>query len=275
MEEIVSKDNSRIRAYHKLASSKKERQQQGAFVIEGDKLLGEALRCGLNIRWVFVTREWLDASGQALLGQLGSTPVFLVEGAARQRLSQFPSPQGVWAVCSMLDNPVNPDKMNSNGALLGLWDLQDPGNVGTMIRTADAMGLDGVVLSRECCDLYNMKTLRAAMGSLFRMPVLVTDMEAFLDRWRGQITSYAAVVGEATPLTGVTFPGRSIVLIGNEGNGLSAHQAACCDSRITIPMTGRAESLNAAMAATILMWELSKSRMAGRDGPERSYHETN
>ena len=274
MEEIVSKDNSRIRAYHKLASSRKERQQEGAFVIEGDKLLGEALRCGLEIRRVFATREWLSEPREELLAGLGSTPVSLVDGAARQRLSQFPSPQGVWAICSMLDNPVNPDKMNSNGALLGLWNLQDPGNVGTMIRTADAMGLDGVVLSRECCDLYNMKTLRAAMGSLFRMPVLVTDMEDFLHRYRGQLTSYAAVGGEATPLSEVSFPGRSVILIGNEGNGLSAHQAACCDSRITIPMTGRAESLNAAMAATILMWELSRSRM-GKNCPERSNHETN
>ena len=257
MEQIVSKDNQRLREYGKLAASRKYRQEQGAFVIEGGKLLFEALRSGVEVQAVYVLKRWLD--DHPLPPELEDRS-FLISGPAEQRLSQSQSPQGVYAVCSMLDNPVNPDTMDSKGTLLGLWNLQDPGNVGTMIRAADAMGVSGVVLSRDCCDLYNLKTLRAAMGSLFRMPVLVTDMEEFLKRYQGTVTSFAAVVGQGEPLTAVSFPGRSMVIIGNEGNGLSAEQAALCDRRVTIPMRGSAESLNAAMAATILLWEMAGKR---------------
>lgn len=257
MERIVSKDNGKIRMYGKLASSRKYRQEQRAFVIEGEKLLQEALRCGVKIQALFVSESYLAQKAPFWPGEMERI-CYLVSEGAQQRLAQSQSPQGIYAVCSMLDNPVNPDTMKEKGLLLGLWDLQDPGNVGTMIRAADAMGFDGVVLSRECCDLYSLKTLRAAMGSLFRMPVLVTDMAAFLQRYRGELVSFAAVLGEAEPLHRVSFPPKSMVVIGNEGNGLSPAQAACCDRRVTIPMPGQAESLNAAMAAAILMWEMAR-----------------
>lgn len=254
MEKITSKDNARIKAYAKLAVSRKERQRQGAFVLEGEKLLLEALRCGVEIRSVFAGERWLERHGETLPPEISGVCAAVSEGV-EQRLAQSQTPQGVYAVCSMLDNPVNLAKMEEGGCLLGLWDLQDPGNVGTMIRTADAMGMDGVVLSWECCDLYSLKTLRAAMGSSFRMPVLVTDMADFL-RESG-FTSFAAVVGEAEPLGQLQFPQKTVIVIGNEGNGLSPKQVGCCSRQVTIPMRGRAESLNAAMAAAILMWEAS------------------
>lgn len=260
MERIVSKDNSKIRDYCKLASSRKHRQERGAFVIEGEKLLEEAIRCRVEIQTLFVSESWMERRTPFWPAEL-ERACCLVAGPAEQRLAQSQSPQGIYAVCSMLDNPVNPDTMKEKGLLLGLWDLQDPGNVGTMIRAADAMGFDGVVLSQGCCDLYNLKTLRAAMGSLFRMPVLKAEMGSFLEQYRGNIVSFAAVVGEAEPLNQVSFPKRSMVVIGNEGNGLSLAQAACCDRRVTIPMPGRAESLNAAMAATILMWEMARQQL--------------
>lgn len=260
MEKITSKENSRIKAYAKLAASRKERQRQGAFVLEGEKLLAEALRCGAEIQSVFVGERWLARSGESLPSAILENCILVSEGV-EQRLAQSQTPQGVYAVCSMLDNPVNLAKMEEGGCLLGLWDLQDPGNVGTMIRTADAMGMDGVVLSRECCDLYSLKTLRAAMGSTFRMPLLVTDMAEFLGE--SGFVSFAAVVGEAEPLGKLQFPKKSIIVIGNEGNGLSPEQVSCCSRRVTIPMKGRAESLNAAMAAAILMWEASSRGSTG------------
>lgn len=257
METIASKDNPRIRVYAKLSSQKKARAASGAFVLEGVKLLEEAVRSQVEVESVFITQECLD-SGRKQLSVLDglSDRTYLVSGAAEQRLSQSQSPQGVYAVCKI---PDNCPQFTGTGKFLGLWDVQDPGNVGTMIRTADALGFDGVILSRGCCDLYNLKTIRAAMGSLFRMPLLQTDMTEFLASHK-ELHSFASVVDQSAPkLTDVRFPDNSIILIGNEGNGLSDEQAGCCEQRLTIPMAGNAESFNAAMAATILMWELMKN----------------
>ena len=157
-----------------------------------------------------------------------------------------------------LDKPENLAKIDCNGSYVALWDLQDPGNVGTILRGADAMGLSGVILSESCCDLYNLKTIRAAMGSLFRIPVMRVDLAAFLKE--SGLRSYAAVVdADARPVGTADFKG-AVAVIGNEGNGLSKEQAFLCSERITIPMAGNAESLNAAMAATILMWEMARRR---------------
>ena len=256
MEKIESRDNGRVKEYGKIASSRKQREESGLFAIEGVKLLGEALRCGLSVEQVFVTAQCFKSHGE-LASLLEKCPrVFEISGAVEGKISQSQSPQGVYALCKRLDKRENMVKIDCNGSYLALWDLQDPGNVGTIIRGADAMGISGVILSRNCCDLYNLKTIRAAMGSLFRVPVLTADMEDFL-RDSG-LRSYAAVVSpDARKATRADFSG-AVVVIGNEGNGLSAEQAAACGERITIPMRGSAESLNAAMAAGVVLWEMCR-----------------
>ena len=257
MDIITSKDNPRIRECIRLATQKKARISSGLFVLEGVKLLEEAVLSGIDIESVYITRECLESgkSQLAVLEQLDEKK-FLVTGAAASRLFQSKTPQGVCAVCRIPKRTPDFEKM---GRYLALWDLQDPGNVGTMIRTADALGFDGVILSEECCDLYNLKTVRAAMGSLFRIPLLVTDMKTFIREHNDRLTFFASVVDADAPvITGTEFPAGSIMMIGNEGNGLSAEQVALCGQQVTIPMTGRAESFNAAMAATILMWEMTR-----------------
>lgn len=259
MERIESRENARIKEYGKLAASRKHRDRSGKFVLEGIKLLEEAVRCGLETEQVFVTENCLLSHPELEELVSGTRNVFLISDGVESRISQSQSPQGVYAVCKKLDKPQNLDTIDSNGSYLGLWDLQDPGNVGTIIRGADAMGLDGIFLSRNCCDLYNLKTIRAAMGSLFRMPVYQVDMASFLKETR--LRSYAAVVApDALPVTKLDFRG-AVTVIGNEGNGLSDEQAETCTERLTIPMRGNAESLNAAMAATILMWEIARAAL--------------
>ncbi len=257
METIASKDNSRIKSYVKLASQKKERTSKGQFVLEGVKLLEEAVQSNIEIESVYITAGCLE-SGRNQLNVLSGLEdrLFLVTGNAEARLFQSQTPQGVGAVCKI---PSHEPVFNRNGKYLGLWDIQDPGNVGTMIRTAEALGFDGVVVSKGSCDLFSLKTVRAAMGALFRMPLIQTDMEAFLTEYKGRLCSFASVVDSSAPLlTETDFPGGSLMLIGNEGNGLSEKQVSLCDRRVTIPMKGRTESFNAAMAATILMWEMSR-----------------
>ena len=255
MERIQSKENGRIKEYGKLASSRKYREETGCFVLEGEKLFKEALRSGVAVEQVFVTPAYRNAHPETDFSGLS---VFEVEGAAEERLSQSKTPQGLYAVCKKLDKPENLAKIDCNGSYVALWDLQDPGNVGTILRGADAMGLSGVILSESCCDLYNLKTIRAAMGSLFRIPVMRVDLSAFLKE--SGLRSYAAVVdADARPVGTADFKG-AVAVIGNEGNGLSKEQASLCSERITIPMAGNAESLNDAMAATILMWEMARRR---------------
>lgn len=253
MEKIESRDNAKIKEYVKIASSRKRREESGKFVLEGLKLLEEAERSGVFIERVFVTERCLAARPE-LAGKPGVT---LISEAVEGKISQSAAPQGVYALCKKLDKPENLGKIDSNGSYIALWDLQDPGNVGTIIRCADAMGLSGVILSENCCDLYSLKTLRAAMGSLFRVPVFTVEMERFL--LETPLTSYAAVVTpDALPATQVSYQG-AVAVIGNEGRGLSPEQAAACSAKITIPMRGNAESLNAAMAAAILMWEMARA----------------
>lgn len=255
MERIQSKENGRIKEYGKLASSRKYREETGCFVLEGEKLFKEALRSGVAVEQVFVTPAYRNAHLETDFSGLSA---FEVEGAAEERLSQSKTPQGLYAVCKKLDKPENLAKIDCNGSYVALWDLQDPGNVGTILRGADAMGLSGVILSESCCDLYNLKTIRAAMGSLFRIPVMRVDLAAFLKE--SGLRSYAAVVdADARPVGTADFKG-AVAVIGNEGNGLSKEQVSLCSERITIPMAGNAESLNAAMAATILMWEMARRR---------------
>ena len=254
MERIESKDNVRIKEYAKLAAARKYRDEKGLFVLEGEKLFREALRSDVAVEAVFVTGKFREAHPD-LEPAFSQIQAFEVGGGAAERLGQSKTPQGLYAVCKKLDKPENLATIDCNGRYIGLWDHQDPGNVGTILRGEDAMGLSGESVSENCCDLYNPKTIRAAMGSLFRVPVLRVEMERFL-RECG-LRSYGAVVDPAAPPVGTADFKGSIVVIGNEGNGLTEAQTAACSGRITIPMPGNAESLNAAMAATILMWEMA------------------
>ncbi len=256
MEKITAKDNEKIKQYVKILTSKKQREELELFAIEGIKLFDEAVRSNLEITRVFVTEKFLSRYGEERFSE-GRYEVYEISEALEKKIASSQTPQGIYAICKKLDKPLKLDKIENNGCFVALWNLQDPGNIGTIFRVADAMGLSGVILSDNCCDVYNMKTIRSAMGSLFRMPFLITDMDDFLSS--GKLVSYAAVVdSDAKKINDIKFGNNSVVVIGNEGNGLSAGQVSACDERITIPMKGSAESLNAAMAATVIIWEMTK-----------------
>jgi TrmH family RNA methyltransferase len=137
--------------------------------------------------------------------------------------------------------------------------LQDPGNLGTIIRSADAAGASAVVITPDTVDPYGPKAVRSTMGSLFHLPVLKLDLGAFRAAWSGPI--YAMTLDGASSLYGFDYRGDVAFLIGNEGAGLSAEDAARADHRVMIPMAGHAESLNAAMAATICLFEAARQRL--------------
>lgn len=267
---IVSKDNPKIKLFCKLSNSKKARQEQGLFVIEGARLCSDAIAewvsGRLDIHAAFASVSALEKYGDYIDAALFEDDkwgrFFTVDDKLCSVLSDTKASQGIYIIAAMKDNSLSEDKIKAEGRYLVLDNLQDPGNLGTLLRTSDAVGVDGVVLSNNCCDLYNPKTLRSAMGSVFRLNVFVCNdfSEAISALKNHGIKTYAAVVdSNARSVTDADFTGGCAVVIGNEGNGLSAADAALCDENVTIKMHGNINSLNAAMAGSIILWEMTRN----------------
>lgn len=263
MDILKSRDNPFIKRYLSLLGSRKHREEEASFVIEGVRLCMEALYAdSVEFSCLFVThlaQEKYDDSVQLLFEKAQHTCI--ISDELGQRLSDTKTPQGVFAICKWLDKKSELDTIDTRGSYLLLESIQDPGNLGTIVRTADAFGLSGLILSADCCDIYNPKVLRATMGAVFRVPIhIAEDVTQAAMQLRAQgIPLYGAVVGkDAVPITLCSFANGGAVCIGNEGNGLSEKLKSICDQRLTIPMQGEAESLNAAMAAGIIMWEMTR-----------------
>ncbi len=262
--ELTSRDNPLVKECVKLLSDVKARRKSGRFVVEGARLCEDAARSGVTIIAALATVSAAAkyADRWNAVAAVAKRTYHMSETVAKA-LSDTGSPQGVVCLCEV--PPTAALDVRPDGCYAALENLQDPGNLGTVIRTAEALGVQGVLLSGGCCDLYNPKVLRASMGGVFRLPVHVRD--DFTDCLRelgGQMPVLACVVdADATPITAKPF-GGAVAVIGNEGNGLTAEAIAACTHRVTIPMAGRAESLNASMAAGILLWELC--RLRGTEG---------
>lgn len=184
---------------------------------------------------------------------------FIVNDTVAECMSETKGSQGVFVIAYSDEKTLEQGDFSKGGKYLVLDNLQDPGNVGTILRTADAVGVDGVVMCNNCCELYNPKTIRSAMGSVFRLDIYsaqtLSDVCGLFGKYG--IRTYAAVVDiSAVSVTECDFSGNCAVVIGNEGNGLSAEDANVCDEKITIRMQGNINSLNAAMAGGIILWEM-------------------
>ena len=257
---LSSKDNINIKNTVKLLNNAKFRRKTGLFVAEGLRVCYDAFLSGADIDTVFATRGALDKHPEKI-GELceKSDRAFIVTNDIFSHISDTQTPQGVLCVIKTLDKVTEFDKIKNGGKFLALENMQDPNNLGTVLRTAEAFGVSGVILSADCCDIYNPKVVRGSMGAVFRLPFIVAeDIPEFL-RNNPRLTSYAAVVGgSAEKLTDIRFDDCSVAVIGNEGNGLTEKTICACDHKITIPMRGRAESLNASAAASIIIWEMIK-----------------
>ncbi len=261
-ETITSKDNSAVKHAAKLLKSAKYRRQEGLFPAEGIRLCRDAVFSGVKIRQLFYTEEAFEKYPEDVkLLQEQAEKSFLLSGGLMNGLSDTVTPQGVLCVCSMLDKTDSLDKMDASGHLLGLEDIQDPSNLGTILRTAEALGVGGVILTKGCCDIYSPKVLRGSMGAVFRLPLMMADaMEQAVKelKQKGFVTLAAVPNREAENITQIDFTLPTAVLVGNEGNGLKPETVSVCHRRVTIPMLGRAESLNASIAASLLMWEMMR-----------------
>ena len=257
---IASKENDNIKLFKKISSAKKYRSEYGLFPLEGVRLVEDAAGENAEISFV-IAAESAEKKLDSLLGKLHEKcgRVYIVPDELASSLAQTQGTQGIFAACRMMKALSADDIVKECGKYVMLVQLQDPGNMGTIIRTADAMGVDGII-AVNCCDIYNPKTVRSTMGSLFRIKIANADeKEAFAALKSKGIETFASVIdADALSLTDCSFKNGAAILSGNEGNGLAPETVRQCDKKLTIHMNGNVNSLNAATAASIIMWELTK-----------------
>lgn len=260
MVNITSRDNSNIKNAVKLKNSSKFRRQSGLFIAEGLRICFDAMLSGAEINTLFVTEKAANKYSEKV-NNLASYSVksFIVSDKIFELISDTDNSQGIVCVIKALDKISEFDTIKKNGKIIALDNVQDPNNLGTVLRSAEAFGIDCVVMSRDCCDIYSPKVVRGSMGAIFRLPFIVcSSIEEFLSD-NPELNSYAAVIdSDAVCLGSVDFSTPCVAVIGNEGNGLKQNTIDACDFKITIPMSGNAESLNASVAASIIIWEMIK-----------------
>ena len=252
METITSRENAKIKYACAVRDAEKQRAADGLFFAEGPKLCLELAK-SCTPRAMYAT-----AAALAKTPELAQFDPAEIAPHVAEKLSGTKSNQGVFA---LFETPVPPaDTLDTARRILMLEGVQDPGNVGTIIRTADAAGLDGVLLSTQCADVFSPKVLRATMGSIFRMNLRTTDdLPGELTKLREKGYSILSSQLDGTPFyerQGVAE--RFALIIGNEGNGVSEQVQQTATHRVRLPMRGGAESLNAAIAAAIMMYELMR-----------------
>ena len=253
---ITSKDNPLIKLVCSLQSKASVRKKEGLFVLEGLRICDDACENSIWFDKLIISKTASQKYGEELKKFFkNSDEIFEIPDSLFSKISDTSSPQGVIAVVKI---PSLSPEILKNGRYIALENLNDPSNLGAISRTAEALGVSGIILSNDSVDPYAPKSLRASMGTLLRMPLIILNNFANDIKASG-LTVYACVVDStATPITDICFTDGSILLIGNEANGLTYNAKNMADKQITIPMRGNAESFNAATAAAIAMWEMMK-----------------
>lgn len=246
MRYIESVKNPTVKAWKKLLT-KKERERTNRFLLEGYHLVEEALKEGLAVE-VIINQETQEQPMK-----MEDTEVVYVTNEVMKAICDTETPQGIAAVC---EKPSPSLDMTKAQKLLLLDRIQDPGNLGTLIRTADAAGMDGVILGAGCADPYNPKVVRATQGSLFHLPLVKADLAELLDMLPMPV--YGTALENGVPFDTVAKSDSFALLVGNEGQGVAPELLQKTTKNLYIPIYGKCESLNVGVAAGILMYYLRK-----------------
>ena len=276
MKEIItSRQNPLVKTVCSL-SEKKHRRSMKLFRFDGVKLFEEAIFCGIGIEYVILSEKANLSCNSAVdkaleEGKLNEEKVVLVSEIAFEKISEEKAPEGIITVARELSTVAERVSGDRMGELVGEKDriliaeaLRDAGNLGTVIRSSAALGIDTLVLSDDCADLYNPKTIRAAMGGLFRLNIILLDkgeMPLAIKALRasGRCVYATALKEDSTEIGRLSLKRGDCFVIGNEGHGLSDEVIASCDAACIIPMKKGCESLNASAAAAICIWETVKN----------------
>ncbi len=255
---ITSRGNSAVRGVIALNKKSKERDQKGLFVIEGIRMYREVPE-GM-LREVYISGRFKEKHPS--FRPPAGVRFEVVADDVFETMSDTKTPQGIIAVVSKFLTGDTFLPGAEPPLIVALENLQDPGNLGTIFRSAEAAGVTGILMDAETCDVYNPKVVRATMGAIFRVPFIVTsDLKGAVEALQRQGTAvYAAHLKGSVPYTQPSYRKGTVFLIGNEGNGLTDEMAMQANMRIRIPMKGKVESLNASVAASVLLFEAMRQR---------------
>ena len=260
--EITSRKNEKIIWASKLAD-KKNRDRENVFFTEGIKLLEEVMLSGLSVSKLFFTEKALGLY-RAALEEARCSECYLVTDEVFEKLSSEKAPQGVFAVIQK-PSPVTPDESTlKQGGFIILEDIQNPQNLGAIFRCAYSLGGAKIILAGDCADVYGPKALRSGMGSIFKTDFYTcSDLHGFISDQKsmGNRVYCTHLHSDSLTLGSFAFEKSDSIVIGNEGHGVSDATADVCTGSVIIPMTEGAESLNAATASSIIIWEMNKSKL--------------
>lgn len=259
---ITSVSNQKVKAVVQWQSKAKERRKDKVFLAEGFKMYEEAPQDWL--REVYLSEVSLDKAKENpfIWKKLQQTGYEIVSEEVFRKMSDTQTPQGILMVLKQPEYSLE-DLLSGKAPLLAvLEDLQDPGNLGTIIRTGEGAGITGVIMTSQTVDIFNPKTIRATMGSIFRVPfIYIQDIEDTIKSLHNAgVTTYAAHLAGQDYYDSFSFREPTAFFIGNEGNGLRKTTADMAKHYLKIPMEGKVESLNAAIAASLLMYEAHRQR---------------
>jgi TrmH family RNA methyltransferase len=259
---ISSRKNEKIILNSKL-KDKKTRDKEGLFFIEGSKLLEEAIKEGLEVIRIFFTQTALDKY-EEIISSVKGAEFILVTDDVYEKLTEETAPQGIFAVIKKPDtHTFSPDELSQGGFLI-LEDIQNPLNIGAIFRCAYSLGTDKIVMTKSCADVYNTKALRSAMGSIFKTKFIYTDsLHSFIENQQkcGNRVICTALYENSEVLGRFNFEMSDSIVIGNEGNGIKRETLDLCRLSLIIPMLKGAESLNAATACSVVLWEMNKDKL--------------
>jgi TrmH family RNA methyltransferase len=251
MNRIESPKNNRIKEWKKL-QTRKGREDQGYFLLEGPHLLEEGLKQNVQIADIIVLETFQIPNNW----KVDHSKIWVVTERVMKELASTQQPQGIIAICPLLKNQLNIQQHRKYVLLDG---IQDPGNLGTIIRTADSAGFDGVILGEGTVDVYNSKVIRSTQGSIFHLPVVTGNLEEWIGNIKEkQIPIYGTALVDAKFYYDIEPLQSFALILGNEGKGVNPHLLKQTSQNVYIPIYGQAESLNVAIAAGILFYTLSK-----------------
>ena len=255
---ITSTSNPQIKRLLQLQKKAKVRDEENVFVVEGLRMFAEVPKN--RVEKVYISESLYNRKKHEL--NLQDFPYEILSEQVFGHVSDTKTPQGILCVVKRKKYDLEELLQVENPHFVVLDNLQDPGNMGTIIRTAEAAGVDAVFMSKDCVDIYNPKTIRSTMGSIYRMPfIYIEDILNLLDLFRKNgVKSYAAHLDGEKFYDQEDYCSGTAILIGNEGNGLREEVAQKADIWVKIPMQGQVESLNAAIAASVLMFEIFRQR---------------
>lgn len=258
---ISSTNNAGLKNLSLLLKKAKERQEQGIYVIEGLKMFEEALDAGLLVK-AYASESFYHNKLSENQDYFANFDFDIITDSLFNSVSETKTPQGIMATVKQKKYSLESILETPDAHLLVLEDIRDPGNLGTMIRTAEGAGISGIILNSSCVDVYNPKVIRSTMGSIYRVPLYIAKnfIDVLQEVKKHDINIVAAHLKGIHYDTEGSFGGKCAILIGNEANGLSEEASAFSDTLIKIPMAGKVESLNAAVAAAILMYEAARQR---------------